>query len=73
MDDSELDVAREERAIHIGLLLVGVPIVIAAIARGTAIGAGDTLAGALVVLGLVGLVSAGRRSPKLPKAWTRRR
>jgi hypothetical protein len=73
MDDPENEVAREERAIHLGLVLVGLPVVIAAVVRGQAIGAGDTIGGALAALGLIGLVRTWRRGPKLPKARARQR
>jgi hypothetical protein len=58
----------EERAIYFGMAVVGAPAVIASLLHGRPIGAGDTIAGLLVVIGIAGLV---RRRAKLPKARAR--
>lgn len=57
----------EERAIYVGLVIVGAPVIAIAAARGTTIGATETLAGLGALGGLIGLL----RWPKFPKARAR--
>jgi hypothetical protein len=59
----------EERAIYVGLVIVGLPVIAIAAVRGTTVGATETLAGLGVLGGLIGLW----RWPKFPKAQARER
>jgi hypothetical protein len=62
----------EDRLIYLLLVAVTAPVVIAAIVRGGDIGPGQTLAGLLAILGVVGLL---RSSPRelIPRASWRKR
>jgi hypothetical protein len=57
----------EERAIYAGLVIVGAPVIAIAAARGTSIGATETMAGLCALGGLIGLW----RWPKPAKARAR--
>jgi hypothetical protein len=63
----------EEALIYIAMVVIGTPVALVAITRGGAIGAGETLAGCLALLGAAGIVRTIRNRPKLPKARARKR
>jgi hypothetical protein len=62
----------EERVLYLGLIAIGGPPLVIALARGNAVGAGPTLAGLLVLAGLAGLYFRADRG-LVPRAASRKR
>jgi hypothetical protein len=62
----------EDRFIYVLLIAITAPAVIAAIAGGGTFGPGQTVAGLLAIVGVVGLVR-GRRRELIPRACWRKR
>jgi hypothetical protein len=72
MDDDDIEIEHEERAIYIITALAGLPVVIAVLLDRGILDAGSTISLACVVLAVLGL-TLQRRGPRLPRATLRAR
>jgi hypothetical protein len=66
----------EERALYLAMIVTGSPPLAIALARGADLGVGPTVAGLVVALGGIGLLStllSPRTDPLLPRARSRKR
>jgi hypothetical protein len=64
----------EDHALHLGLVVIGAPPLAIALANGSELGPGPTIAGLLLLAGLFGLVRSAAYERVLPRArWRKRR
>lgn len=63
----------EERIIYVLAIVIGLPVLVVAVARGAPVDPGPSLAGLIGAAGCIGLWRSRRRVPVVPRARSRRR